>query len=130
MKIGVLTSRILLGILFLIFGLNDFLHFIPVPPMPPSDGLTFANIMLAHHYMTFVGGLMVIASVLLLIGRYIPIALVILGPILVNILLYHFLLDQSGAITGVIATLLEIFLIWAYRLSFRGGLFDFAPEVS
>ena len=129
MKIGVLISRILLGLLFFIFGLNDFLNFIPVPPMPPSDGLTFATILMTHHYMAFVGGLMVIAGALLLVGRFVPLALVILGPILVNILLYHFLLNQSGAIIGIVATLLEVFLIWAYRLSFR-GLFDAAPEVS
>lgn len=129
MKIGVLVSRILLGLLFFVFGLNDFLHFIPTPPMPPSDGVTFATILMNNHYMTFVGGLMVIAGALLLVGRYVPLALVLLGPILVNILLYHFLLNQSGAIVGVIATVLEIFLIYAYRLSFR-GLFDAAPEVS
>ena len=75
---------------------------------------------------------MVIAGILLLVGRFVPLALVILGPILVNILLFHLFLDPTHlptAIPGFVCVLLELFLIWAYRLSFR-GLFDAAPEVS
>ena len=97
--------------------------------MPPGDALTFATILVTNHYMAFVGILMIIAAVLLLVGRYVPLALVILGPILVNILLFHFMLVHSGEGLGLVATVLELFLIWAYRLSFR-GLFDAAPEVS
>ena len=128
MKIGVLISRILLGLLFFVFGLNGILHFMPTPPMPPSDATTFATLLFTSHYMTFVSVLMVIAGLLLLVGRYIPLALVILGPILVNILLFHFMLMHGGAAPGLFGTVLELFLIWAYRLSFR-GLFDAAPEV-
>ena len=66
----------------------------------------------------------------MLVGRYVPLALVLLGPILVNILLFHITLQNGvGIVPGLIATVLEVFLIWAYRLSFR-GLFDAAPEVS
>ena len=85
MKIAILIARILLGLLFLVFGANGILHFIPNPPMPPSDATTFATLLMTSHYMTFVGLLMVIAGLLLLVGRYVPLALVILGPILVNI---------------------------------------------
>jgi len=129
MKIAILIARILLGLMFLVFGLNDILHFLPMPAMPPSDATTFATILVSSHYMDFVGILMIISGVLLLVGRYVPLALVLLGPILVNILLYHFFIMHGGAAMGLIATLLELFLIWAYRLSFR-GLFDAAPEVS
>jgi len=129
MKIGVLISRILLGLLFFVFGLNGILHFMPTPPMPPSDAATFATILATNNYMAFVSVLMVIAALLLLVGRFVPMALVILGPILVNILLFHILLAHEGQAIGVVATVLELFLIWAYRLSFR-GLFDAAPEVS
>ena len=72
---------------------------------------------------------MVIAGILLLVGRYVPLALVILGPILVNILMVHLLFHEPGIVIGLIAAIFEVFLIWAYRLSFR-GLFDAAPEVS
>jgi len=128
LKIAILSTRILLGLLFFVFGLNGILHFMPTPPMPPSDAATFATLLMTSHYMTFVSLLMVIAGLLLLVGRFVPLALVILGPILVNILLFHFLLMHGGEAIGVFATVLELFLIWAYRLSFR-GLFDAAPEV-
>ena len=129
MKIPVLIARILLGLLFLIFGLNSVHPFMPTPPMPPSDATTFATLLMTSHYMTFVGVLMTIAGLLLLVGRYVPLALVILGPILVNILLFHFFLMHGGEAIGLVATVLELFLIWAYRLSFR-GLFDAVPEVA
>ncbi len=128
MKIAILIARLLLGLVFFVFGLNNVLHFLPMPPMQPSDATTFSTILVTHGYMSFVGILMVVAGLLLLVGRFVPIALVILGPILVNILLYHFLLKQPGAAIGIVATVLEVFLIVAYRLSFR-GLFDAAPEV-
>ncbi len=128
MKIVILIARILLGLLFLVSGANDILHFFPMK-MPPGDAGVYLALLSTHSVMNFVGVLMMIAGVLLLVGRYVPLALTILGPILVNILLVHFLIAHGGAAPGLIATLFEIFLIWAYRLSFR-GLFDAAPEVS
>ena len=132
MKIAILASRILLGLVFLASGLVAILHPTLPPPTTPTDALSYVTILHDHHIMTFVALLDVIAGVLLLVGRFVPLALTILGPILVNILLYHFFLDPTHlptAIPGLVCTLLEIFLIWAYRLSFR-GLFDAAPEVS
>ena len=130
MKTAVLIVRVLLGLMFLVFGANNILHFIPMPAQPPSDATTFSTILMEHGWMKFVGLLMVISGILLLVGRYVPLALVLLGPILVNILLYHLLLlGGHGIAAGLVATVLELFLLWAYRLSFR-GLFDAAPEVS
>ena len=129
MKVAILIARVLLGLMFFIFGLNNILHFLKLP-VPPGDAGAFEGLLVSHNMLTFVGLLMVIAGLLLLVGRYVPIALVILGPILVNILAFHLLFTGgSGIAPGLIATLLELFLIWAYRLSFR-GLFDAAPEVS
>jgi uncharacterized membrane protein YphA (DoxX/SURF4 family) len=129
MKIAILVARLLLGLMFFVFGLNgilgNFLHL----PMPTGDAGAFMMLLYSSKFMTFVALLQVIAGLLLLVGRYVPLALVLLGPILVNILLFHFLIAKGGAAPGLIATILEIFLIWAYRLSFR-GLFDAAPEVS
>ncbi len=129
MKIAVLIARVMLGLLFLVSGLNGILHFMKPPPMPPSDAMTFANILMSSNYMTFVALLMLIAGLLLLVRRFVPLALTILGPILVNILLFHFFLMHSGAAMGIVATLLELFLIYAYRRSFM-GLFDAAPEIA
>jgi hypothetical protein len=93
---------------------------------PPGDAGTYLGILVSHNVMSFVGLLMVIAGILLLVGRFVPLALVLLGPIVVNILLFHFLIAHGGAAPGLVATVLELFLIWAYRLSFR-GIFDAAP---
>lgn len=128
MKIAILIARVILGLLFFVSGLNGILHFIHPPPMPPSDASTFANILMTSSYMTFVALLMVIAGLLLLVGRFVPLALTILGPIVVNILLFHFLLMHGGAGIGIVATLLELFLVYVYRRSFI-GLFDAAPEI-
>jgi putative oxidoreductase len=129
MKIVILAARILLGLMFFVFGLNGILMFLPMPVMPPSDATTFSTILMAHKYMTFVALLQVIGGLLLLVGRFVPLGLVILGPILVNILLFHITLQGGAGIApGAIGTLLELFLIYVYRLSFR-GLFDAAPEV-
>jgi putative oxidoreductase len=132
MKIAVLIARLLLGLIFFVFGLNGILHFLPMPAMPPSDAATFSSILMHHGYMTFVALLMVISGLLLLVGRFVPLALTMLGPILVNILLYHALLDPAAgvkaAIPGIVATVLEVFLIVVYRRSFY-TLFYPAPEV-
>ena len=129
MKIAVLIARLLLGFVFFVFGLNSILQFMKAPPMPPSDATAFADIMMRAHYMNVIGILMLIAGLLLLVGRYVPLALTLLGPILVNILMFHFLVMHGGAEIGLVVTALELFLIWAYRSSFR-GLFDAAPDPS
>ena len=128
MSKAILVARILLGLMFFVFGLNGILHFLHME-MPTGDAGTLATIMSQHGWMTFVSVLQVVGGLLLLVGRYVPLGLVILTPIIVNILLFHFLLAPSGVGPGLLAALLAIFLIWAYRRSFR-GLFDAAPEVS
>jgi putative oxidoreductase len=85
MKILTHISRFLLGLIFLIFGLNGFLHFIPMPP-PSGVAGQFLGSMFVTKYLLFVFAIQLIGGVLLLINRYVPIALTILGPIIVNIL--------------------------------------------
>jgi len=119
MKIAVLIARILLGLVFLVFGLNAFFHFIPTPP-PPGDAGALAMLMYKHGWFVFHGILYTIAGLLLLIGRYVPVALVILGPILVNILVFHITFAPSGIGPGLVCTLLELFLIYAYWPAFAG----------
>jgi putative oxidoreductase len=119
MKIAVVIARILLGLVFLVFGLNNFIHFIPQQPMPGDAG-TLADVLFRHGWFTFHGLLEVVAGALLLVGRYVPIALVLLGPILVNILVFHVTLGPSGIGPGLVCTLLEVFLIYAYWPAFEG----------
>ena len=119
MKIAVVIARVLLGIVFLFFGLNNIFHFLPNPPIPGDAG-TMSTIMFTHGWVTFHGVLYVIAGILLLVGRYVPVALVILGPILVNILLFHLTLLPSGILPGLVCAVLELFLIYAYWPAFRG----------
>ena len=129
MKIAILIARILLGLMFLVFGANILFPFLPMPASPPSDATTFATILATHKYMAFVGLIQVIGGLLLLVGRYIPLGLTLLAPIIVNILLFHTLLAGGhGIAPGLLAAILELFLIYTYRRSFR-GLFDAAPEL-
>jgi hypothetical protein len=119
MKIAVLIARILLGLVFFFFGLNNLFHFLPNPPIPGDAG-TMSTIMFTHGWIAFHGLLYVIAGALLLVARYVPVGLVILGPILVNILLFHLTLMPSGIGMGLVCAVLEVFLIWAYWPAFRG----------
>ena len=117
MKAAILICRILLGLIFFIFGLNNLLHFIHMP-MPTGDALTWMSILAAHHWMNFVGVIMVVAGLLLLVNRFVPLALTLLAPILVCILLYHALLWPHGAELAIVAVILELVLIAAYFRSF------------
>ena len=123
MKIAVIIVRWLLGLIFLFFGFNAFFHYLPTPPIPGDAGVIL-GVMMSHGWVTFYSALYVIAGVLLLIGRFVPVALVILGPILVNILLFHITLAPAGIGPGLLATLLELFLIWVYWPAFAGVFSD------
>jgi len=117
-KIVALIARILLGLLFVVFGLNGFLHFIPQPPMPPSDLATFAGVLAKTHYMVPVFALQLVGGLLLLIGRFIPLGLLLLGPVIVNILLTHLLMQPAGIPPGAVAAVLWLVLFIAYRKYF------------
>jgi putative oxidoreductase len=127
MKIAVIISRILLGLVFAASGIFSLLKLGKMGGMP-SDATTFMTLMLTHNYTLFIALIMLTGGLLCLIGRFVPLGLVLLGPILVNILLFHLLFHVAGIITGLVCTALEIFLIWAYRSSFR-GLFVAAPKI-
>ena len=120
MKIAALISRLLLGLAFTFFGLNGFLHFLAVPPLPPTPGGRFAAAMLESHFVYVVSGVQVLGGVLLLIGRYIPLALTLLGPVIVNIFFYHLLMDPKGLPGAVIVVILWFVLYARYRKYFSG----------
>ncbi len=126
MKYIPLVARLLLGFLFFVFGLNLLLHFIHMP-YPTGDALAWFGIMSGHGWMTFVGVIQVIGGLLLLVGRFVPFALTILAPVIVNILLYHALLWPHGAAMAIVVTVLEVILLIVYHRSFA-PLFAPNPE--
>jgi len=119
MKIAALIARLLLGLVFFVFGSNAFLHFIPAVLPTGLAGQLF-TVLFQSHWVLFVGGVQVIGGALLLINRYVPLGLTLLGPVIVNILLYHFLLDFTGAPVAVVVALLWFFLFYYYRQYFSG----------
>jgi putative oxidoreductase len=122
MKIVTLICRILLGLLFVVFGANILHPFLTMPPMPPDAPAThLMNVMGPSGWMTFIGAVQFVGGLLVLIGGTTPLGLVFLGPVLVNILLFHLRLNGGQGIgMGVFATVLEVVLIYAYRGNFAG----------
>lgn len=121
MKIAALIARVLLGLMFLVFGLNGFLHFIPMAPPAGLAGQYMGALFLSH-YVVAVFLLQIVGGVLLLANRFVPLALVLLGPVLVNILLFHALMAPEGLPVALLATVLWAILFYAVRSAFAGLL--------
>ena len=120
MKIASAICRYLLGTLFFVFGLNGFLHVIPEPPTPPGLALDYFMILLKSHYMVLPFVLQIVGGVLLLADRYVPLALVLLGPVIVNILMFHVLMAPAGLAPGLVATVLWLVVFMRHRAAFAG----------
>jgi putative oxidoreductase len=112
MKIIATIARYLLGFIFTVFGLNGFLHFLPMGTVPPLAG-QFIGALIQSHYMVVVFALQLICGLLLLANRYVPLALTILGPIIFNIILFHIFMAPSGLPLAAVVTLL--WGVLAYR---------------
>ena len=117
MKIALLVIRLLLGLVFFVLGLNAFLSFIPAV-LPPGLGGQFLQILIQSRYVYFVAGFQVLGGALLLVNRYVPLALTVLGPIIVNILLYHLLLNHEGAVLAIVVAIFWGILVFHLRHSF------------
>jgi uncharacterized membrane protein YphA (DoxX/SURF4 family) len=122
MKIATTIARILLGLIFVVFGLNAFFHFIPMPPPKGDLAGDFMKALFLSHYLYAVKFFEITGGLLLLSGRYIPLGLTLLGPVIVNILFFHFFLDPSGLPLGIVIGILALFLLWQYRSAFAGIL--------
>jgi putative oxidoreductase len=120
MKIAALVARILLGLIFVVLGLNGFLNFLNMGPMPTGLAGQFLGALAQSHYLYVVAGLQVAGGALLLVGRYVPLALVLLGPVIVNILLYHFLMNPSGMLLAIVVTILWAIVFLSHRQYFSG----------
>ena len=122
MKVAATIARYLLGLTFTVFGLNGFFHFIHQPYPANPLALQYMTVMSATHYFVLVFLIQLIAGLLLLAGRFVPLALSLLAPILVNILLYHGLMDPAGLPIGVVACILWFLVFWSVRGAFAGIL--------
>ena len=122
MKILTIIARSLLGLIFVVFGLNAFLQFIP---MPPPQGLAgdFMKALFVSHYFYVVAVLQIVGGAICLVGRFVPLGLTLLGPVIVNILLFHVFLEPSGLPLAVVVSALALFLLWENRQAF-GGLIN------
>ena len=118
MKYAIIIVRVLLGLVFAVFGSNAFLHFIPVPPMQGDAG-AFMGALFHSGYIYAIAVLQVVGGLCLLIGsRFVALGLTLLGPVIVNIVLYHIFLDRSGLPMAIIISILSLFLLWVYRYKF------------
>ena len=120
MKIVTLIARLLLGLTLVVLGLNGFLNFLNMGPLPSGFAGQFIIALAASHYLWVIAGLQVAGGVLLLVNRFVPLALVLLGPIIVNILLYHVFLNRSGAQLAILVTILWFIVFYSHRQYFSG----------
>jgi putative oxidoreductase len=122
MRILTIIARILLGLIFVLFGSNGFLHFLPMPPLPQGVTGEYLHAFFASGYVYVISGFQVAGGLLLLIGRFVPLGLTILAAIIVNIWAFHLLMAPQGLPPAVVVTILELFLVWSYRDRFAGIL--------
>jgi uncharacterized membrane protein YphA (DoxX/SURF4 family) len=120
MKIATTIARSLLGLIFLVFGSNIFLHFIPMPPPQEGPARDFMTALFVSHHLYVIGALQVAGGLLLLTGRWAPLGLTLLGPVIVNILAFHVLMTPAGVEMAIVVSALALFLVWRYRENFAG----------
>jgi putative oxidoreductase len=119
MKIAALIARLLLGLVFVVFGLNGFLHFMN-GPLPSGVAGQFLSALMQSHYDLVVSAVELAGGTLLLANRYVPLGLVLLGPVIVNIFFYHLLMDRSGLIVAIVVMILWGVVAFSHRQYFSG----------
>jgi len=119
MRIASVIARYLAGVIFLVMGLDGFLNFIPLPS-PGGIAGQFMGALYVSHYLWVIFAFQVIAGVLLLVNRYVPLAVAILAPVLVNILTFHALMASSGLPLALFVALLWIVIFIEVRPAFSG----------
>jgi len=113
-------ARVLMGLAFTVFGLNGFLHFMPEPKtMPPGVGEFMAGVTAAKYFFPLLFGTQLLVGILLLLNLLVPLALVLIMPVLVNIILFHIFLQPAGIVPGAILMALDLYLAWVYRDAYR-----------
>jgi uncharacterized membrane protein YphA (DoxX/SURF4 family) len=115
------TARVLLGLIFAVVGLNGFLNFIPQPSTPMPDGAVAFSVALfkSGYMMPLVSGTQLAVGVLLLSNRFVPLALAVIAPVIVNIIAFHLFLAPAMIGMALLVLALELYLAWAYRAAYR-----------
>lgn len=119
MKIVTIIARLLLGLVFVVFGANFFFHFIKAPP-PTGLAGDYFRVLSESGYLYVIGAMQLLGGLLVLTGLFVPLGLTILAGILFNIWTFHLLFAPAGLGPAIIATVLELCLLWAYRSAFAG----------
>jgi putative oxidoreductase len=122
MKTATIIARSLLGLIFVVFGSNMFLNFIHMPPPPEGPARDFMTALFVSHYLYVIGALQVMGGLLLLTGRWTPLGLTLVGPVIVNIVCFHALMAPAGLPMAIVVSALALFLLWNYRKNFAGIL--------
>ena len=128
-SVAVIAARVVLGLIYFVFGLNFFLHFIPTPQAAMSaqaEAFT-SGLFQSGFFFPFLKSVEVIFGALLLVGLFVPVSLVILMPVSINILLFHAALAPDNIIMSVVIIVLHLFLAWAYRDSYKSLFVAKAP---
>lgn len=115
-----IAARLALGLTFAVFGLNGFLHFLPMPAHEGEAGAFMGALAASGYMFPLIKGIEVVAAVLLLSGRLPALALLLLAPIVVNIVAFHAFLAPAGLALGLVALALGVFLARQYWPAFRG----------
>lgn len=106
--------------MFVVFGLNGFFFFMPAPATIPAGAAALSGAFLQSGYLfALIMGTQLVAGVLLLINRFVPLALAILAPVIINIIAYHIFLYPTAIVPGLVVLALELYLVWSYRAAFR-----------
>ena len=122
MKAATIIARILLGLVFVVFGSNAFLHFIPMPPPPAGLAGDFMKALFMSQYFYVVAVTQILGGLLVLSGRFTALGLLLLGPVIVNILSFHIFLNHEGLPLASVVAALALFLLWQKRGNFAGLL--------
>jgi putative oxidoreductase len=110
--------RSLLGLIFVVFGSNIFLHFLPNPPLTPAAADFFTALFKSGYFIPMLGATQVVSGALLLTGMMVPFALTLIAPVIVNIFLFHLFLAPDGLAIALVVVVLELVLVWMHRDAF------------
>jgi putative oxidoreductase len=119
MKTVSTIARYLAGLIFLVFGLNGFLNFIHLPP-PEGVAAQFMGTLYASHYLWVIFAFQVIPGILLLANRFVPLALAMLAPVIVNILTFHAVMAPGGLPLAFFVAVLWVAVFVDVRVAFDG----------
>lgn len=122
MRHAITGARVVLGLIFVVYGLNGFFGFMPMPEMNEEAAAFMGALAATGYFMVVEKAVEIVAGFMILTGRFLPLGLILLAPISVNIFLFHLFLDPGGLPVAILVVVLQGFLAWAYRDSFRDVL--------